>query len=263
MDRTLSAELLTPKERIALEKARQTRISYGVRMYACPGPDRRLLVVLGETHLKLEPAWLLGKEIVSHFALRGVETFQRRQVVAGTALGMLINAPRLVLRALSLGLVKGSTITDAKALPTGTTVELEKAPSIPLALHVASVYLTVLFSVLWTNFVLTVLRGIDPELGGDGLGALIGWLTMLLLALEVHFLLLVPALLLRTRRWSWMIHPAVGLIATRDILMAEGTVRMLAEHPDAATAVVVMGRAHLPGFQRELIENHAFRRVEF
>src|SRR5437868_7142481 len=106
-------------------------------MYACPtslGP-RRLLVVLGEAHVKLAAASLLGAELVGHFELRGVETFQRRRVIAGNALWVFIHVPRLVLRALTFGVVKGSTITVAKALKTGTTVELENAKKMPIALH--------------------------------------------------------------------------------------------------------------------------------
>ena len=236
--------------------------SYGVRMYACPGPRRRLLVVLGEAHLKLGPAWQLGKETVGLFALRGVESFQRNQVIAGRLLGVLILWPRLALRALSFGLIKGSTITDAIELQGGTTLELEKTKTVPFALHVASIYLALLFAVIGTTLGLAFLQVIWPALTGGAIGLLTGCLTLLLLALEVHFIFLIPALILRRRSWSWMIHPAVGLIATRDLLMANGTVRMLEEHPEEATALVIMGRAHLPGFERELVDKHGFRRVE-
>src|SRR5882724_7241880 len=94
--------LLGPAARAALERARGTPLSYGVRMYACPGGSR-LLVVLGEAHVKLGGASSLGEEIVGEFALRGVETFQRRRVIAGNVLWLFIHVPRLVLRALSLG----------------------------------------------------------------------------------------------------------------------------------------------------------------
>jgi hypothetical protein len=262
LDHTLAALLLTPKARVALEKARDTPLSYGVRMYACPGPKRRLLVVLGEAHMKLGPASRLGKEIVSEFTLRGVETCQRDDVVAGRLLGVLIHAPRQILRVLCLGLVKGSTITDAKAIPTGVTFELEKTDAVPLSLHVASVYLSALFSVLFANLGVGLVRELWPALGGGGLDALAGLLALLSLGFELHFFLLFPALLLRRQPWSFLIHPAIGLVAARDRLMAEGTVRMLAEHPDAAAAVVVMGRAHLPGFEREIVEKHGFARIE-
>ena len=153
------------------------------------------------------------------------------------------------LRVLSLGTVKGSTITDAKALDTGHTVELERSEAIPLPLHVASAYLTVLFGVFWSYFFLNLLGMVAP------------WLHLLMMALQVHMLAMVPAYLLRRQSWAWLIHPAVALVTIRDMLMAEGTVRMLREHPDPSAAIVVMGRAHLVGYERELVEKHGFTRV--
>ncbi|HEY3447903.1 MAG TPA: hypothetical protein VGK67_16220 [Myxococcales bacterium] len=241
---------LTPGAREVLERARSMPLSYGVRLLAAPGDgESRLVVVLGEAHLKLGKASALGKEIVGQFELRGVETFQTRQVLAGRALWLLIYLPRLLLRVLSLGLVKGSTITDAKALPSGHTVEIEKAGSIPLALHATSLYLTALFLVLFA------------QIAVSAFGVFVPALAYAVVAFEVHFLALLPALLLRRRSWSWLIHPAVGLVTTRDPIMAEGTVRMLREHPGTAPALVIMGRAHLPGYERELVEKHGFRRV--
>lgn len=254
-------DLLSVAARAALERARQVRLSYGVRMYACPGSVPRLLVVLGEAHVKLAGAAVLGEEIVGGFALRGVETFQRRRVIAGNALWLFIHVPRLVLRALSLGVVKGSTITVAKELTAGHTVELEAAEKMPIALHAASLYLAVFFAVLWAQLALTAGVILWPELG-DALAGLLAVTTAAALALEMHLVLLVPAFALRRRSWSWLLHPAVGLIAARDALMAEGTVRMLDRHRDATSAVVVMGRAHLPGYERELVEKHGFRRVD-
>jgi hypothetical protein len=50
-------------------------------------------------------------------------------------------------------------------------------------------------------------------------------------------------------------------VSVRDKLMANGTVQMLSDHPEVQSAVVVMGRAHLPGFERELVDLHGFRRI--
>lgn len=248
---SVPVNLLSPAARAALVRARESPMSYGVRLYECPGETLRLLVVLGEAHMKLAAASVLGREIVGHFELRGVETFQRKRVALGGALWVLIVLPRLALRALSFGLIKGSTITDAKELPSGHTVELERAKRIPVALHAASIYLFALFLVLWTNFALTLL-GISPT-----------WLTLATVAFEVHLLALIPAFALRRHTWSWLIHPGVGLVTMRDALMADGTVRMLDDHPDAQTAVVIMGRAHLPGYERELVDKRGFKRLEF
>ena len=45
-------------------------------------------------------------------------------------------------------------------------------------------------------------------------------------------------------------------------MMVEGTMRMLADHPGPREALVIMGRAHLPGYQRELVEAHGFTPVD-
>ena len=42
---------------------------------------------------------------------------------------------------------------------------------------------------------------------------------------------------------------------------AEGTVRMLEDHPAIGAAVVVMGRAHVSGYTRILVEEHGFAAV--
>jgi hypothetical protein len=207
------------------------------------------VVILGEAHLKLKAASDLGKEVVRRFDLRGVETFQTRRVVGGRLLGFLIHMPRRVLRGLSLGAVKDSTIKDAKALDTGVTYELERTDAIPVALHVASVYLSALFTIFYSSFFLN-LAGID-----------VPWLHWALLATQIHLIALAPAYALRSRPWAWIIHPAIGLLTSRDMIMAEGTVRMLSEHPEPTAAVVVMGRAHLPGYERELVEKHGFTRA--
>ncbi len=179
-----------------------------------------------------------------------METFQTRKVFAGRLLGFLIHAPRILLRILTLGAVKGSTIVDAKAIETGHTEELERTDAVPLSLHVASLYLTALFSVFYSALLLTAV------------GIVVPWLLAIGFAFQLHLVALVPAYLLRRHSWAWLIHPAVALVAVRDMLMAEGTVRMLRDHPGPSAAVVVMGRAHLPGFERELLEKHGFLPAE-
>jgi len=263
-DRSLGRDphdLLSDRAKKALAEARRTPLSYAVRMYACPGPRRRILVVLGEAHIKLAPAEALGREVVGSFELRGVETFQRKRVFAGRLLGHLIHVPRLVLRALTLGFVKGSTITEAKQLPSGATVELERTKAIPMGLHAASLYLTVFFSLAFFHIALTALASWFPDLGIGG-SALLAWTTLAMLALQAHMILLVPAYALRRERWAWLVHPAIGLVSSRDMLMAEGTVRMFEDHPQYDAAVTVMGRAHLRGYERELVDKHGFKRID-
>ena len=243
--------LLPPGAGAALAGALSRPLSYTARCVLTPLPERRVVVILGEAHVKLGLASALGKALVNRFELRGVETFQRRQIAAGGWLAFLIHAPRVLLRTLSLGLVKDSTIVDAKAITTGATVELECASFVPLPLHVASVYLAALFSVLYPVLLLQVADISLPR-----------WLLSLGVAFQLHCYLLLPAYVFRRHPWAWLIHPGIALVTVRDSLMAAGTVRMLREHPEASSAIVVMGRAHVAGYERELLERHAFVRHE-
>jgi hypothetical protein len=238
---------MTPTARAALERARATPLSYDVRTLRTP--EGRLLVVLGEAHLKFAAAAELGREIVSGFSLRGVETFQTRKVFGGRALWLLIHVPRLLLRALSLGTIKGSTITDAKELPHGHTFELESVSRVPVSLHIGALYLGALFFFFWTFLVMTVLG-----LGGP----VVAVFAFVNYAFQLHLLALIPALLLRKQPWSWILHPAIAILTVRDATMAEGTIAMLSDHPEADAAVVVMGRAHSAGYSRQLIDRFGF-----
>jgi hypothetical protein len=242
---------LPEKARKALERARAERVSYAVRIVRAP--DGRLVAILGEAHLKLEKASLIGKEVVGCFELRGVETFQRNQIVWGRALGVVISAPRTLLRILSFGAIKGSTITDAKQLPSGYTVELERSKRMPFGLHVASVYMTTFFVVSFLAILAPLIWPISPVLAGV--------ITFLAVAFQLHLLALVPGLLLRRYSFCWLIHPFLGILTLRDELMATGTVTMLADHPAMKVSVVVMGRAHVHGYEALLVERHGFTRV--
>jgi hypothetical protein len=238
--------------REALDRARNAKLSYAVRILRAP--DGRSVAVLGETHLKFAEAAAIGHAVVARFELRGVETFQQDKVFLGRTLGVLIHVPRVILRALSFGAIKGSTITDAKQLPSGYTVELERAKRMPFGLHVTSLYMTGFFTFAFLGMLLPLITPVAPLLA-----ALI---VIVLLAFELHMLLLVPAILLRRHEWSWVIHPFLGILTLRDRLMSTGTVEMLKDHPQEKSAVVVMGRAHVQGFTRMLVEDHGFTVVE-
>lgn len=244
---------LPEKARRALEQAHATPLSYAVRVVRAP--DGRLVAILGEAHVKLAKASQLGKDVVSAFELRGVETFQRKQITWGRALGVVISAPRKLLRVLSLGAVKDSTIIDAKQLPSGYTVELERAKTMPLGLHVASVYMTSFFVVSFLALFVPIITPVIPPLGAA--------IAVAAFLFQVHLLALVPGFLLRRRSWSWLIHPFLGILTLRDQLMSEGTLTMLADHPGKREAVVVMGRAHVAGYEALLVERHGYTRVPF
>lgn len=237
--------------RRALERARATKLSYAVKLVRAP--DGRLVAILGEAHLKMAAAAAIGKRVVGSFELRGVETFQRARVAFGRALGIVINVPRLILRALSLGLIKGSTITDAKQLPSGYTVEIERSKQMPFGLHVSALYMTAFFVVSMLAMMGTVIWTISPILAM--------WIAFAAVLFQLHLLLLIPGILVRRWHYSWIIHPFLGILTLRDELMAAGTVQMLADHPNAPAAVVVMGRAHVTGYERLLVERYGFTSV--
>ena len=243
---------LPGKARRALERAHES-LSYVVRLVRAP--DGRLVAILGEAHLKLAKASAIGKDVVAAFELRGVETLQRKQLTWGRALGVVINAPRALLRALAFGAIKGSTITDAKQLPSGHTVELERAKKMPLGLHVASVYMTSYFVVSLLALLAALLAPIAPALPVVILP--VAW------AFQVHMIALVPGFFVRRYSWSWIVHPFFGILTLRDGLMSEGTVRMLEDHPSMREAVVVMGRAHVSGYEALLVERHGYTPVPF
>lgn len=253
-------EQLDPPAAAALARAAAIPLSYGVRCYTSPGPKPRLLVLLGEAHLKLGEAKGVGRAVIDAFELRGVETFQSKRVFAGRALRVLIYAPRILLRAVSFGAVKDSTIIDAREASTGTTVEIERSSKIPLGLHVASAYMTVFFSVAFAAMGLGFLDQLFPI--GDFLRSILVWLQIALAILEAHFVAIIPAILLRRFAWNWVVHPAVGILTLRDAIMVEGTLAMLLAFPTPRAAVVVVGRAHLAGMERLLVEEHGFRRVD-
>jgi hypothetical protein len=239
---------LPERAKKALERAEQKKLSYAVRLVK--SPDGRVVAVLGEAHMKMAEAAEIGRGVVEAFELRGVETFQRKKIFLGRALGFLIQFPRLLLRIVTLGAVKGSTITEAKQLPSGHTVEIERSKHVPFGLHVTSAYMTAFFTVAFLALLLPILSIVAP-----GVAAV---LVTVLVAFELHMVLLIPAILLRRFTWSWMIHPFVGILTLRDHLMAAGTVEMLKDHPKDKHAVVVMGRAHVTGFTRLLVEKYGF-----
>lgn len=243
-------ELLPLGARPALEKALARPLSYTARYLVTPGPKPRAVVLLGEAHIKMGTAAKLGKDVVSKFELRGVESFQMKDVFFGRVLGVLINAPRLLLRVLSVGAVKGSTIVEAKAIDGGHTVLLEKTDHVPLALHVASVYMSAFFATIYGTFLLGLV------------GVVVPWLTGLAMLFQAHMLLLLPAWFLRAEPWHWVLHPMIAILTVRDTLMVEGTVRMLKDHPEPEAAVLVMGRAHVRGVERLLVAQHGFLPAE-
>jgi hypothetical protein len=239
----------------AVARARASSLNYGVQLLRAP--NGTVLAVIGEAHLKLAGASAIGKALVKAFDVRGVEGFPKERVLLGRALYVLIVVPRILLRALSLGLVKDSTIVDAKAATHGHTFGLETVSDIPLALHAASVYLTAFFSLMFTTLAVSALAPWFPPLA-----VLVPWLTGVALLFELHTFLLLPAYLLRRHSWSWLVHPLIGILAARDATMAEGTIRMLEVHSHTHSALIVLGRAHLRGFARELVEKYGFAVVD-
>ncbi len=248
------APWLSAEARAAVERAVARPLSYGIRLLTSPGEPRRLIVVAGEAHLKLRRASEIGRQLVGAFELRGVESFPRERVVAGRALKLLIEAPRFLIRLLSGGLVRDSTIRAARQAASGRVFLLESVSRIPLALHVATIHMAAFFAVMFAVTLALPFQAWIPD-------RVLEPLAIVTLVLSCHLVGLIPALLLRRRRWSWLIHPWVAILAARDTMMAEGTVRMLAENPQPLSALVIMGRGHCPGYERELVEKYGFSRL--
>ena len=207
-------------------------------------PDGQEVFVLGESHVKTRGAADRCREAVEAFSLRGVERLQRKQVFAGSLLGAFFENVRGTLELLSGGQLAGSTIEVALGLPAGQTVELERTERVPLALHVGTGYLAVYAGLAVPALLVPSLRPLRA--------------AVMLLGLHLYALPL--AYVLRDRPWAWAIQPLITILTVRDELIVEGIRRMLAEHR-ATPALVIVGRAHVPGIVERLLE-HGFRRVD-
>lgn len=236
---------MNDEQRRVLDEARAASINYGVDLVRSPAG--RTVVVLGEIHLKPRRAAALGERIVNAFPLRGVESFQADQVLMGRISIGLVHAWYMLIRVVTLGLLKGSTITYARSRKTGRTVLLERTDHVPLALHAASVHLALIFGTFLAMLVSAVI------------GVTLPFVVTLLLLLEAHIVLALPlAILLRKRKWGWVVLPIMGILTARDELMAWGTVKMLENGSGEDPALVIMGRAHMRGFVRELVTKYGF-----
>jgi hypothetical protein len=134
-------------------------------------------------------------------------------------------------------------------------VELERAKKMPFGLHVASVYMTAFFVVSFLALLTPILAPIVP--------GFVAVLVLIAFCFQVHLLALVPGFFVRRYTWSWIVHPFLGILSLRDELMVAGTLRMLEDHRSIPEAVVVMGRAHVSGYQRRLVTQHGYTTVPF
>ena len=211
-------------------------------------PDGRPVFILGESHVKTREAAELCRQAIGAFSLRGVERLQRDDVFAGALLGGVLEKAREALEQLGGGHLAGSTIEDALEMSEGHTVELEQTEHVPPSLNVGTGYLAV-----YTTFVLPALLTM-PYWGT------IPWLRSLRAAVRLfglHLYALPLAYALRDRPWAWVIQPLLTILTVRDELLANGIRRMLATHLEGP-AIVIVGRAHVGGVVKRLVE-HGFR----
>ena len=214
-------------------------------------PEGRQVFLLGETHVKTRQAAAICREAVQGFSLRGVERLQRDQVFAGRFLGAFLERARAALELLGGGQLAGSTIEVALELPEGVTVELEQTERVPLGLHVGTGYLA-----LYTGLVLPALL----LLPWWGTVPFLRPVRVAVRLLGLHLYALPVAYVFRERPWATVLQPLLTILTVRDGLLADGILRMLATHP-AEPAVVIVGRAHVPGVVERLLE-HGFRRAD-
>jgi hypothetical protein len=211
-------------------------------------PDGRSVFILGESHVKTREAADLCRKAVEAFSLRGVERLQRDAVVGGELLGGVFERARDAVQRLSEGRLAGSTIEVALEMSEGETVELERTDRVPPSLEVGTGYLAV-----YTTFVLPALLTMPLWGGIPSLRAL----RVAARLLGLHLYALPLAYALRDRPWAWVIQPLLTILTVRDALIADGIRRMLATHLERP-AIVIVGRAHVPGVVERLVE-HGFR----
>lgn len=246
--------ILAPRTVETLRRAHRA-LTFAVHMYATPGPVERLLVVLGEVHVKPRGDSEIGKQVIGEFWLRGVEGFQRDRMFLGRLLGFVLEIPRWLVCKLSLDWIRGSTITDAHALTWGSTVRLERARKIGVGLQLAGLYLIVLHLLLfWSMFAILFEHWLAPSVA-TAVRYFTGFVYL-------HSFALVPAFIWRKRRWSVLMNPLVAIVTVRDRFLADGTQAMLAEAPEPTAALVIMGLGHLSGYGDELVAR-GFRRLPF
>lgn len=257
---TKLSEILNLAQLESIRQARGQRLSYG--LCALSSPEGRAVVVLGETHLKFSAAWRTGQLVVDAFAERGVETPRLDSLPLRLFLRVTIEGPRVLVRLLSLGCLRGSTITCARAAPHGHTTLLEQDIAVPGPLLVGFGYLGLLFGVLLTLLLVSVGAAIESPAQAVLTSASRVLLPVAALA-ELHLVVTIfPAIALRRRRFAWLLNPAIAILTHRDVIMAAGTVAMLGARPGDQPVLTIMGRAHLPGYSQELVEHHGFTLLE-
>jgi hypothetical protein len=212
-------------------------------------PDGRAVFILGESHVKTREAAELCRQAVHAFSLRGVERLQRDEVFAGALLGRAFETARGALERLSGGQLAGSTIEVALEMKEGKTVELERTDRVPRSLNVGTGYLAVYTTFVLPALVTMPIWGSIPSLRSLRVAARL---------FGLHLYALPLAYALRGRPWAWTIQPLLTILTVRDGLLADGIRRMLATHPERS-AIVIVGRAHVPGVVERLVE-HGFQR---
>ena len=216
-------------------------------------PSGKLVVTLGEVHLKFKKAKMLGKIAVDAFNLRGVEGMRFWQPSLSTTLakclGFFLVFPQLLIRKLMGGHIKGSTILDALGAKHGKTVALEGGFKLGFRTWWALIGLTS-FVPLMMGAVWLMMYYPTPD-----------WFQPAFFAYEIYFGVgMIPALLLRHHSWAIFVHPIAGLIYERDQHMATQTMKML-EQSEEVAALAVMGRAHLKGYGLAL-KSHGFTQLD-
>ena len=212
-------------------------------------PDGRAVFILGESHVKTRDAAELCRQAVHLFSLRGVERLQRDDVFAGALLGGTFEKARGALERLTGGQLAGSTIEVALEMSEGDTVELERTEHVPRSLNVGTGYLAVYTTFVLPALVTMPLWGSIPSLRSLRVAARL---------FGLHLYALPLAYALRDRPWAWAIQPLLTILTVRDELLADGIRRMLETHSQEP-AIVIVGRAHVPGVVERLVE-HGFRR---
>lgn len=252
--------VVSEAQHAVLARVRGQRLSYGLR--ALLSSHGRPLLVLGEAHLKLPAAWNMGERVVDAFAERGVESARLDSLALRLLVAVTIGGPRWLLRIFSLGLIRGSTIDYARSTPRGHTTLLESATASPAPLRVGLYYIGCLFGFMFA-LPLAILGAAMPGPMQQLFSSLARELFPFVVFLEAHLMLtLIPAILLQRHRFAWLLNPGITILTYRNRIMADGTERLFQQRPGTDPVLVIMGRAHLPGYIRHLIERHGFTELD-
>jgi hypothetical protein len=233
--------------------------------------ETRAVILLGETHIKDDIDYQMGQRILKHFPVRALEGFQGKRWYH--RLFMAQYKPLLEILQ-KFNKWKGSTITEAKTLPTESNsslkiANLEDGHHYPIdeTIFFHTMNLPVYFLVANTAFPLTELT--VPDHVESVLHSLHGNVNFGFVALAVgqwylsglKYMVNVEEKYKSSSPIPGFLH---GLLRGRNLTMTARVNDLIndAEVDFNAPALAIVGRAHVPGMKKLLMEKYGFQITE-